>query len=285
MQNEGLYQVTFNGQCRAGSIPAEVKANLVKLFKSDEKTIEQLFSGKQITIKKGLQEQKALTYQQAMHKAGAITKVSLMEVEASIVHAPSTPMVNHNIKPDIGNNLHDDNLPPPPTIETMDEDNYNDLPSPPPAEVTNAKDPLGIAPADQWAMDPVGSRMSKPKKKKAKRVPITDHIKLSPAKTKPGQAKHTVKKINPDTSHLKLAKSGTQIPSLTKKDNINIPDLSHLEVADVGEDMGQESQMKDSLNPNISQYSLADSTDKIPQIKHKKQQLDPDISHLSLDDE
>ncbi len=284
MSNDGLYQIIYNGRCRTGSTPAEVKTNLVKLFKSNKKTIEQLFSGKQIIIKKGLKEQKALTYQQAMHKAGAIAKVSLMEVESSIDLAPPPPMENPDIKSDTGNRLHDDNLPPPP-VEIIGGNVYNDLPSPPPAEVTNAMDPLGIAPADQWAVDPKGSRMSKQKKRKVKKVPITDHLHLSPAKTKPGQAKHTVKKINPDTSHLNLAKSGTQIPSVAKKDNISIPDLSHLEVADVGEDMGQEIQIKDQLNPDISQYSLDNSTDNIPQIKHKKQQLDPDISHLSLDDE
>ncbi len=295
MNNESLYKVTFNGQCRAGSTPAEVKANLVILFKRDKKSIEKLFSGKQITIMKGLNEQKAITYQKAMHKAGALAKVSLMEVESFIDLAPPPPMVNPDIKSETRKQLLDDNLPPPPPqspespespqVEIINENVYNDLPSPPPAEVTNAMDPLGIAPADQWAMDPIGSRMSKQKKRKLKKPPLTDYLQLSPAKTKPGQAKRTVKKINPDTSHLNLAESGTQLPSVAKKDNINIPDLSHLEVADIGEDMGQEIQRKHQLNPDISQYSLADSEDNIPQIKHKKQQLDPDISHLSLDDE
>ncbi len=284
MNNEGLYKVTFNGQCRTVSTPAEVKANLEILFKSNKKSIEKLFSGKQIIIKKGINEQKAVTYQQAMHKAGAIAKVSLMEVESSIDLAPPPPMVNPDNKAETGNMLPDDNLSAPP-VKTISKDIYNDLPSPPPAEVTIALGPLGIAPADQWAMDPKGSRMSKLKRKKVKKVPVIDHIQLSPPKTKPGQAKHAVKKINPDTSHLNLAESGAQIPSVTKKDNINIPDLSHLEVANIGEDMGQEIQKKNPLSPDISQYSLADSTDKIPQIKHKKQQLDPNISHLSLDDE
>ncbi len=276
--------VTFNGQCRDVSTPAEVKANLVILFKSNKQSIEKLFSGKQITIMEGLNEQKALSCQQDMHKAGAIAKVSLMEIESIIDLAPPPPMDNPDIISENGNMLFDDDLPPL-HVETKNEDIFNDLPSPPPAEVTNAMGPLGIAPADQWAMDPKGSRMSRLKRKRMKKVPVIDHLHLSPAKTKPGQAKHTVKKINPDTSHLNLVESDTQIPSVTKKDNINIPDLSHLEVADVGEDMGQETHKRDPLNPDISQYSLADSTDKIPQIKHKRQQLDPDISHLSLDDE
>ena len=282
MHDEGLYQITFSGQCIAGCTHAEVKANLEQLFKSSTKTIEQLFSGKTIIIKKGLNEKKALAYQKAMHKAGALAEVTMMNVESPIDLAP--PVTDEDHQPDIDNNIHDDNLPSPPA-SAISGDNYDDLPSPPPADITNARGPLGIAPADQWAMDPLGSRMSKPKKSKKRRAPATDHIHLSPPKTEPGQARRKVEKLNPDTSHLNLADSGARLSSDAAKETIDIPDLSHLQVSDVGDDMGQEVQIKDQLNPDISQYSLADSTENIPQIKHKKQQLDPDIAHLSLDDE
>lgn len=287
MNAEKRYKVTFNAQIIDGKTMDEVKQNLSKLFKSSAEIIEKLFSGKIITIKKGLTEQQAKNYQQAMLKAGATANIQPME---DVTSAPYPTMTDHatntadrNAPPvaDIKSQGASDLVPPPP-IHIDDED---DLPPPPPAEVTNAADPLGIAPANEWAMDSVGSRMSKPKKVYSGPLPVTDHIKLSPPKSDVGQLTKEVEALKPDISHLDIAQTGAILSTSVAKENPPHPEIGHLDMAEIGGDLGQIVENIEQLAPDISDYSLADSGGVIEQIKQKKELLNPDISHLNLQED
>ncbi len=263
MNDESRYDVIFRGEILYGVTSGKVKENLTRLFKSPESTIEKLFSGKTIIIKKAITEQKAHTYQQAMQKAGAIAKVRLVE---------AIETVDEITKIKKQAELVDDDLPPPPAFTTeiksenilnkppsMNDNNYDEFSAPPPAEITNAADPLGIAPADKWHMEDVGTRMSKPKRPFNKPLPVTEHIELSPEKSNVGQAKHVVKTVNPDISHLGMAETGTLLSEMSNTTKPKVPDVSHINMADLGEDMGQLKKEKERVDPDISHLDLADN--------------------------
>ncbi len=282
MHDENRYEVTFNGRFVSDLSSEQVKSNLIKLFKSSEQTIEKLFSGNTVTIQKGLTEEKALSYQRAMHKAGAIANVIPMIIEETInLAAPPLPQEDEK---KVRDHLQDNNLRPPPVVQD-DNIEFDKLTAPPPAAETNAADPLGIAPADQWKIDPVGSRMSKPKRYRSQKEPVTDHLELLPPKSEVGQMKHPVQKVDPDISHLNVSETGSRLSESTSKDKVDIPDTSHLEMGKLGENVGQAKEITEQINPDISHYNLAENTEYIPQLKKKKTPVKPDISHLSLDKE
>jgi len=297
MDSENYYKVTFNGELIFGADRDQVKANLARLFKSSEATIEKLFNGRTMTIKKNISKQQATNYQQAMEKAGAVAQVSNVESQPDIKakpiaepmgteESPASGMVNSNIKYytalPITNNLIEAKLAPPPVIVIDDDDDEN-YAAPPSAAVTDAAGRLGIPPAMQWAMREVGARMSKPKRPTTKPTPNTDYLDLSPPKTDVGQAKRVIEAVNPDISHLEMANTGTRLSQAAVKEDIEAPDTSYLNVAAVGDDMGQAKHEKELKSPDISQLSLDESDGNIEQLKHAKEVINPDISHLALE--
>jgi len=70
------YKVVFRGEIQLNQSPEQVQDNIVRLFKiQDPKKVEALFSGKQVTIKQGLTEEKAKAFQKAIENAGALCEV------------------------------------------------------------------------------------------------------------------------------------------------------------------------------------------------------------------
>lgn len=79
---ERRFDIIFDGSVINGNDVLEVKANLQKLFKLDDNSIDKLFSGTPIAIKKNLDRQTASQYQTAITQAGA--KIQL------VLHKPAT---------------------------------------------------------------------------------------------------------------------------------------------------------------------------------------------------
>ena len=292
MVSENHYKITFNGDLVAGAALAEVKANLTRLFKSSDSTIEKLFSGRLMTIKNNISEQQALSYQRAMQKAGAVTQITSIEnidTEQSSAPITSTPMRNDGVNSYSAqpkkNNLVDHKLARPPVIYIKDdeEDDEEDYAPPPPAAITNAAGRLGITPVDQWKMDEVGARISKPKKPTTSPTPNTDYLDLSPPKTEMGQTIRKIETINPDTSYLEVADTGVRLSERSVKEKCEAPDTSYLNVAAVGENMGQAKHVKELKTPDISQLSIDETEGNFKQLKHAKVAVNPDISHLDLE--
>ncbi|GHT94426.1 hypothetical protein FACS1894116_08410 [Betaproteobacteria bacterium] len=69
--DETRYKLVFDGQVAPETSTETVKANLAHLFKCDLSRIEPLFSGKPVTLKRGLSGQEAQRYVQALRAAGA----------------------------------------------------------------------------------------------------------------------------------------------------------------------------------------------------------------------
>ena len=80
------YQVVFRGEIAPDARIEEVKANLAKLFKTDDARIERLFSGKAIVLKKDLRQEDGERYRILLNKAGALCEVVPLSLAS---HAPS----------------------------------------------------------------------------------------------------------------------------------------------------------------------------------------------------
>ena len=73
--NEKSYSIIFKKEIDVERELEDVKANLAKLFKADSSTIDKMFLRESIVIKKGLSEEQAQKYRDAVKKAGAIVHI------------------------------------------------------------------------------------------------------------------------------------------------------------------------------------------------------------------
>ena len=69
------FQVVFDGQLIEGADPAQVKANIAKLFKMEVAKVEALFSGRRTVVKRGLDDATARKYRIAFERAGAVATI------------------------------------------------------------------------------------------------------------------------------------------------------------------------------------------------------------------
>ena len=84
--SEKLYVIEFAGKIIPGWEVEEVKANLAKQLKADESTLNRLFSGKRLVIKKNVNPQNAFKINEAFKNAGA--DLILTEIPGSSPAAP-----------------------------------------------------------------------------------------------------------------------------------------------------------------------------------------------------
>lgn len=87
------YQVVFRGEIAPDTRMEEVKANLAKLFKTDDARIERLFSGKAVVLKKNLQQEDGERYRILIEKAGALCEV----VPLPLKSPPPPPPVDNEL--------------------------------------------------------------------------------------------------------------------------------------------------------------------------------------------
>jgi len=76
---EGSFDIVFRGQIIKSVEIEEVKTNLAALFKSSPETIEKLFTGNEVPIKRGLDYLTAMKYQSSLKKAGALALIKEAE--------------------------------------------------------------------------------------------------------------------------------------------------------------------------------------------------------------
>lgn len=83
----GAYSVVVNGQVAEGFDLNEVKKTVAAQFKLNDAQIEKVFSGKPISIRRGLEKESALKLRDALTKAGAVAVVKrapIQPVKASV---------------------------------------------------------------------------------------------------------------------------------------------------------------------------------------------------------
>ncbi|MFC6978379.1 hypothetical protein [Microbulbifer taiwanensis] len=69
--SQTTYSLIFRGDLVPGFTAADVKANLARLFKAGPDTVDKLFSGRPLAIKKGLAQAQAEQLQATLAKMGA----------------------------------------------------------------------------------------------------------------------------------------------------------------------------------------------------------------------
>lgn len=141
--SQPTYSVIFRGDLVPGFTAADVKANMAQLFKAGPETVEKLFSGRPLAIKKGLPKAKAEQLQATLAKLGA---QAALKAEGEVT------------------------APPPPAAE------------PEPAAEAPAAQPASSGGGD-WGLAPMEGNLVKEherEKKKAVQVSV-DHLSLKPA--------------------------------------------------------------------------------------------------------
>ena len=86
------YQVVFRGEIAPDTSAETVKANLAKLFKTNESKIARLFEGREVVLKKGLGQEEGHRYRALLAKAGALCDL----VPAPAETPPSLPRAGQN---------------------------------------------------------------------------------------------------------------------------------------------------------------------------------------------
>jgi len=100
--SEAKFLVVFDGQLVPGADPAQVRANVAKVFKTDVAKVEPLFSGRRTVIKRGLDEATAGKYRMALERAGAVVTVvdGSEDQPASAPPAPAAPPPTESPRPE-----------------------------------------------------------------------------------------------------------------------------------------------------------------------------------------
>ncbi len=73
-----IYQIVFSGEIVKDCVVDNVKRNLAELFKADMLTINRIFCGQPVVIKRNLDPEGALVYLSAITQAGAVARMEFM---------------------------------------------------------------------------------------------------------------------------------------------------------------------------------------------------------------
>ncbi|MBB3059594.1 hypothetical protein [Microbulbifer rhizosphaerae] len=98
--SQPTYSLVFRGDLMPGYTAADVKANMARLFKAGPETIEKLFSGRPLAIKKGLGKVQAEQLQATLAKLGAQSSLKAEGEPAAPAPPPSpAPQVTESRTP------------------------------------------------------------------------------------------------------------------------------------------------------------------------------------------
>lgn len=95
--SELRYSVIFRGDLEPGYTATDVRANLARLFKAGPDTIEKLFSGRPLAIKKNLSDSQARQLQATLAKNGAQSTLKAEGQPATeVTSQPAAPAPQSN---------------------------------------------------------------------------------------------------------------------------------------------------------------------------------------------
>ncbi|MCW8956996.1 MAG: hypothetical protein OQL09_08940 [Gammaproteobacteria bacterium] len=191
--SNNLYEVAFSGGIADGADPAQVRANIGKMFKADEAKLNQLFSGNRVVIKKNIDQQTALKYQAAIKNAGAICEVKQLSASGQPEGAQATPAPAPKATPA--------STPKPRPAASVSTD-VQPAPDTDPLHITG--DQIADLPAD---LAPVGSDVQDPKPDIPEPALDITGLSMAPPGADLEQIKNKVEPPVPDTNGLSLVDS------------------------------------------------------------------------------
>lgn len=268
---EQQYNVYFAGHLQEGHDIASVRANIGRLFKADEATLDKLFSGTPQLLKKACDKNTAVKYKQAMEKAGA--KPIIKAVENAAVAAPE-PKIQPGAKQQLSAAEKIAAL-----ASAPDLDAYREAPAA--AEQQSAEDELAsIAPAGADVLRP--EERSEP----VSRDIDTGDMGLGAAGenlAEPAPAPPPA----PATGHLDMGEVGDTIPTLPDERPLLDPDISALDLSPQGTDFS-DCASPEAAAPELDLSALdlaAAGSDVLEEsYRHKDTAKAPATDHLELED-
>mgnify|MGYP001823778935 CR=1 FL=1 len=245
---EPRYDILFAGEVQPGNEPADVRSRLAGLFKASDETMDRLFSGQLVPIKRDVDKPTATRYRTAMHKAGAVPVIRKVAVEETPTAGPGQQQPGTGGEDAAGNSGRGMSL------------------APVGEELLSA----GERPATEAAeIDTSGLQLA------------NSCLEPEPS-AEPPPAPDT-----PDLSHLDMAAVGENIPNLRSDETPLDPDTSGLSMGDVGEEIPTLPDEREPLNPDTSALSVADSGSDILESDYRRKDTAkaPATDHLSLAEE
>lgn len=169
------YDIIFSGQITNGAVLDQVQQNLKQILRVDDKTITVLFSGKRISIKKGVDLATGEKFQQAFAKAGAIVQLEEQTaLEASRVNSAVSGAAQNASETNTDEEVEGYMK----AFAHIKAPSFNIAPT---GTSLKDADPEPVAPQvniDGITVAPVGSDMNQMDMSKTAIIPDTSHIKL-----------------------------------------------------------------------------------------------------------
>lgn len=175
-------QVIFSGELLPGQSLVEVRARIGQLFRVDGERLDQLFSGRCMVIKQGLDAEAAEKYRQAIERAGARCLIEPLEsqLEAPVPAIPAAPEASAATTPALSG----ERLQVIPRDEYMAAFAHVDAPALDVAPVGADMQDEYVEPVplpldlSAFSVAPVGADMGELPRPQADQVPSTDHLSL-----------------------------------------------------------------------------------------------------------
>lgn len=259
-----LYDVYFAGQVQEGHDPGQVRAQLGKLFKANEQTLDRLFSGKPSAIKRGCDRDTALKYKTAMERAGAVPVIRAQQ-NAATEAAPRTAAERIAA-----------------LAASPDEVGYQQGSTPAAATDATPQSENGIvlAPPETDVL-----------REDERATPVTREVDTSGLEVDNAAERLSEESspppLNLDTSHLSMADAGEEIPNLPSSETPLSPDTSAITLSESGADFS-DCAAPQAPPPELDLSDMAvepPGSDILEEQYRKKDEGEmPSTDHLSLGD-
>jgi hypothetical protein len=233
--SDARFDVLFAGKLMPGFTAETVRGNLARLFKASPDTVDRLLDGGTHVVKKNVDRDTALKYQEGMLRAGVQVQLRLCVVDqnSTSARAASTAAAGRTAW-DLA----------PPGVELLAA---HERQVPAPREI----DTRHIKLASVFAATRDDGRAAPPP------APDTSHLSLAAAGTDllAGQAPEEIPPA-PDTQHLSLAAPGTPSTPAHTPPPVVPPDISGLTLAPAGAPLDEIRPTRKPVNPDISGLQL-----------------------------
>lgn len=238
--SEELFDVIFRGDILPGHQLAEVKTNMVRLFKSNEEQIQSLFGVGAVPLKRNLDRSAADRYKSALARAGADVQITAAgAVQGKGRAGRREGSTASNVKPSLKERLASQSKP----------ENVNPTP-------TEEK-------SNPWAILPPGSDLLKPEEKvEVVAVEVSvDHISVraSGGDLLDERERAVVSPVEVGSLDFELGEVGADMLSAEERQvvpPVAVADLS-ADLAPVGTDLGEQKRSASPAPPDVSHISLA----------------------------
>jgi hypothetical protein len=307
---ETRYNVYFAGQLLPGQELTSVRDKLAKLFNADQQTLEKLFSGKALLLKRDCDKATALKYKQAMERAGAEPVIKASQSAAAAEQPPRpTPAPDKTMSaaekiaalaaaPDKGDYSPEESATRSKESSTLSKESstrpeesstLSKEPSTRPEESSTGSAEQQPEP-DQAGINlaPVGSGVLREDERSE---PVVRHIDTAglevDAATQRLSEEPPPPPPAPDTSHLDMGGVGEMIPNLPSDRVPLSPNTDAIDLSPAGTDFTDCAPPEAEAPPlDLSGMDLAPAgTDVLEEKYRKKEQAEaPTTDHISLEE-